>query len=108
MTEKLVNGDYVKNSKNELETVDYFDEIIQNIGVVLQTKRGNFYPNKDFGSLIRKKPLQEPQLEYALSYARQALDTLDGVYVKSVSAEDNMLIFDILINDIEGRVSVKL
>lgn len=108
MTNRIVDGDYIKTHLDRLETIDNEQELIQTAGQILYARRGSFYPNKDFGSMIRLGELKKPELEYALSYARQALDTLDGVYVKSVNSESDGLVFDLMINETEGRVEVKL
>ena len=53
MTNKIIDGDYVKsNGAARLQTVDYIDEVLQNAKIILTAHRGEFYPNKDFGSLI--------------------------------------------------------
>lgn len=53
MTNKIIDGDYVKsNGAARLQTVDYIDEVLQNAKIILTARRGKFYPNKDFGSLI--------------------------------------------------------
>lgn len=108
MTNRIVDGDYVKTHLGKLETIDNEQELIQTAGQILYTRRGSFYPNKDFGSMIRLGELKKPELEYALSYARHALDELDGVYVKGVSIESDGLAFDLMINETEGRVKIKL
>lgn len=106
MTNKIINGDYVK-AGNTLEQIEYIDELLQSIKIVLTAGRGSFYPNKNFGSNIRNI-CQEPRAEYAIAYARQALDTLDGVCVKGVTFENNQATFTIDINNEERQVTVSL
>lgn len=109
MTNKIVNGDYqVGTFEFDAVKVDYIDELVQNIQIILTMRRGSFYPNKDFGSLIRKEQLGEPKEEYALAYARQALDCLDGVFVKSALVTESKITFNIDINDVERQVSIEL
>lgn len=109
MTNKITNGDYEFDEEiGQVKTVDYIDEVLQTIKLNLFARRGSFYPNKDFGSLLRAEELKNPKQEYALAYARQALDRLDGVYVKLAKIVDDEMIFDLTINDNERQVSIKL
>lgn len=107
MADKIINGDYslIPNT-NELVQCDYTDELFQNAVLLLKAHRGKFYPNKDFGSKITEA--QEPMAEYLAAYAAQALDTLDGVYVKRVYYEDGIAHFRLMINDIERGVIINL
>lgn len=109
MTNKIFNGDYVaKSDGTGLETVDYIDELLQNIKINLTARRGSFYPNKDFGSLIRAEKLENPMEEYALAYARQSLDNLNGVFVKSALINGNILTINLEINNTERQVEIEL
>jgi hypothetical protein len=106
LTEKIINGDYVKNSAtNSLDTVEYIEEVLQNVKIVLTAQRGKFYPNKNFGSRLGDIDCQ-PFCEYALAYANQALDEIDGVFVKNVVQKENQVIFNITINDEERQVAI--
>jgi hypothetical protein len=103
----IENGDYVKDeSLAGLKKVEYIDEVLQNVKIILTASRGKFYPNKDFGSYL-KKCNDEPRLEYALSYARQAVSSIDGVYIKSLNIDDDEMIFTVTVNENEGEVRVK-
>ena len=93
------------NGAARLQTVDYIDEVLQNAKIILTAHRGEFYPNKDFGSLISTINAQ-PTAEYALCYARQALGALDGVCVKAATVGENEITFTIAVNGTEGQVSV--
>lgn len=98
MTDKITNGDYILLDNNAgLDSVEYIDEIVQNARILLYTHRGRFYPNKDFGSLLRND-LPSPSDEYALCYARMALEGLDGVFVDSARVDDNTMYVDLSIN----------
>ncbi len=106
MTNKIIDGDYVKsNGAARLQTVDYIDEVLQNAKIILTAHRGEFYPNKDFGSLISTINAQ-PTAEYALCYATQALGALDGVCVKAATVGENEITFTIAVNGTEGQVGV--
>lgn len=108
MQNKIVDGDYSwSNVEKRLETVDYIDEVAQLVKIALTASRGRFYPNKDFGSLL-KGINAAPYEEYALAYARQAVDAIDGVYIKRAVLENGSLVFDIDINDEERQVSIKI
>lgn len=106
MTNKITDGDYVKlPDSTNLQTVDYIDEVLQNIKIVLTAPRGSFYPNKNFGSLI-STVVSKPINEYALCYARQALSDFDGVCVKSARVDENKIVFTVTVNETQREVSV--
>lgn len=108
MTQLIENGDYIRcDDCSGLKSVEYFDEVLQNVKIVLSTGRGKFYPNKDFGSYL-KMCLSEPREEYALAYARQAVSSMNGVYIKDVKINDDEMIFTVIINDMQGEVRVKV
>lgn len=88
-----------------MENNDELEQILISCLCALGCQRESFYPDKNYGSylsLIKNKT----DLHSALSYARQALADIDGVYVKSVRTADNNYIFDILINDIKRQVTI--
>lgn len=66
----------------------------------VRCKRGSFYPDKNYGSLIRA----DMDMSNLLACIRQATSQLDGVYIKSVQKQNGKLIIDITINDSERRV----
>lgn len=104
MTEKIINGDYIlADGKDNVQSVEYIDEIIQTIKMLLVTRRGRFYPNKDFGSLLQSN-LPQPSDEYALAYARQALEGLDGVFVSTARVDNGVIYLDVIINSEEKQV----
>lgn len=106
MTNKIVNGDYVI-SGGETEQTEYMDELLQNARILLTASRGNFYPDKNFGSSIKRTGNRLTQ-QYALLYARQALDTLDGVYVKQAEIKNARLCLTLEINNDERQVTLNL
>ncbi|MBQ9517426.1 MAG: hypothetical protein IJR60_05060 [Eubacterium sp.] len=107
MAYKLVDGDYVIAPGHTAPTeCDYIDELAQNAMVVLGTKRSKFYPNKDFGSYIYITDMQ-PLLAYLDAAARQAVDPLDGVYIKSVSRSGQDTVIVLTANDTERTVIIK-
>lgn len=67
--------------------------------------RGEFYPDKDYGSRIRRE-IQELDIKNLLSYSRQALSDMDGVFVISAEKDDEKIVFNISINDDERQVFV--
>ena len=105
MSDRLIDGDYVKEN-GALVQVDYIDEVLQNAKLLLKAIRGRFYPNKNFGSHIREN--SDISAAYATAYARQALDSLDGVYVSSARRENSDIIIKLLINGEEREVSIAL
>lgn len=104
MTNKIVNGDYVI-SDGKLSQTEYIDELLQNAKILLTASRGCFYPDKNFGSSI-KRTVGRLSNQYALLLARQALDTLDGVYVKQAELNGSQLCFALEINDEERQVTL--
>ncbi len=103
---KLINGDYAKENGKPL-TVTYVEELLQNAFVAINTKRGRFYPNKNFGSFI-KESTAVPIEEYAFAYASQAVDGIDGVYVKSAKAIEGAIKIKLIINNAEKEVVIAL
>lgn len=89
------------------DSVQYIDSLVESVKVLLNAQRGEFYPNKNFGSLLKTVYCQ-PKSEYALAYARQALENIDGVFVKSASCFDDKFIFDLLINNEQRQVEIKI
>ena len=106
MTNKIVNGDYVV-SGGTAEQTEYIDELLQNIKILLTADRGSFYPDKNFGSSIKASGSKLTN-QHALLYARQALDTLDGVYVKEAELSGTQLCFKMEINNEERQVTLEL
>lgn len=104
MTEKIVNGDYVQDGAG-LAEVQYIEELLQNAVIALQTLRGSFYPDKNFGSQLRTA--EDVSEALAACYARQALSGFDGVYIKSAKMGGNGCEFTLLINDQERQVLIK-
>lgn len=67
--------------------------------------RGEFYPDKDYGSQIMKN-IVTADIQTLLCYARQAVSEMDGVFVKSAVKEKDNILFNVLINHEEGQVSI--
>lgn len=103
MTEKIGNGDYVKSGTG-LEKTEYIEEVLQNAAIALETLRGSFYPDKNYGSQLRKEKIKSG--EYAVCFARQALSGIDGVYVKSAKIKDDGYEFTVAVNGQERQVLI--
>lgn len=82
-------------------------EILESCLTAIGCPRGEFYPNKNFGSQLKKYSSQITERQ-ALDFARQAVKDIDGVMVKSAEILKNTAVFTILINNEEGQVTVKL
>ena len=67
-------------------------------------EKGEFYPDKNFGSRIHEAKDNERLM---LSFIRMALSKLDGVYVKNVTyiKNDNLITVDVLINNAQASAS---
>lgn len=108
MADRLIDGDYqINDSHDGLVQCDYTDELLQDAYILLNAKRGEFYPNKDFGSKISTID-SEPMDEYLRAFAQQALDRLDGVYVKSAHFDDGTAVINLILNDKEGLVRINI
>ena len=105
MSNKIENGDYVKTDNNSLERVELIDDVAQSAKVLLRAKRGEFYPDKNFGSRLSTVEGENANA-YALEYARQALYELDGVFVLKAEAQGDTIDFTLLINNEERQVSI--
>lgn len=68
---------------------------------------GEFYPNKNYGSRI-KYIMQNTNEKEMLCYARQALNSMDGVYVKNAKIQDKSILFSIMINDEERQAIIAI
>lgn len=99
MTAVIKNGDYVL-SESGLKETDCMDELLQNILLAVNTNRGSFYPDKEYGCYREIPP---DSVAYALACARQALWKTDGVFVKSAVKEGRKYIFTLIINHEERR-----
>ncbi len=107
MASKLIDGDYQRDENGNAVTVEYIDELLQNAFVTLSTRRGRFYPNKNFGSRIKENDAL-PKDEYIFAYAVEALDKIDGVTVKGVSVENGEAKIKLKVNGLEKEVKVQL
>lgn len=101
MTYKISNGAYDIDDNGNMMGIDYIEQVLQNAVLMLSARRGKFYPDKNYGSLISKKDC----IKSILAYARQALYDLDGVIVENARLENDNIIFDISING-ERRVII--
>ncbi|MDE5984266.1 MAG: hypothetical protein K2H13_03325 [Eubacterium sp.] len=86
---------------------DWINTILEDCVTALVCPRTEFYPDKNFGSHIKRaKKLLD--CEKLLAFARQALSEFDGVYVKSAIMKSDSADFLLLINDYEREVSISL
>lgn len=83
------------------------DTVLTDCITALICPLGEFYPNKDYGSRIRRS-LAEPDKEKLLCYARQALSRMDGVFVKTAAWDGTNIIFTLMINDEERQASIPI
>ncbi len=71
----------------------------------IKARRRKFYPNKNFGSFI-KDINTEPYEQWALAFANQALDGLDGVYAVGVRSAQDGTVLKLMINRREYEVEL--
>lgn len=81
------------------------EDILKCCLTALKCPRGKFYPDKNFGSHILSS-VSNAETDKLLSYARQALSEIDGVFVKSVEINSNNAVFTIFINDVQRQVTI--
>ena len=93
--------------KRKINENEQLFEILQSCVLVLNCPRLKYYPNKNFGSHLKAQG-NDITVKLALDYARQAVKELDGVFIKSAGYCDDGIIFDVLVNNEEGEVTVKL
>lgn len=79
---------------------DTIEETLKNAVRCLTVKRGRFYPDKNFGSKIK---ISQNNAEI-LAYARQSVDGLDGVFVKSAVKNNNSVTFILTVDGKERSV----
>lgn len=100
----VLNKEQMKSSENTYR-LGYIDEVLQDIAMLLSTKIGSFYPNKNYGSRLLLS--NDINAENALTFGREALNSFDGVFVLNSNISGGNIIFDIYINNEERQVSVK-
>lgn len=85
---------------------DFIDSILCDCVMAVVCPLGEFYPDKDYGSQIKNWAGIDSDI--LLAYARQAVNEIDGVHIKSVKAENNKALFNVVINDSERQVSIDI
>lgn len=84
--------------------IDGPNGLLRDAALALIIPRGKFYPDKNFGSVVK---YTEP-IALTLARARQAVEHLDGVYVKSVEKrDDGLMVFNLSVNDVQRQVEAK-
>lgn len=79
------------------------ERLSENFLLALRTKRGRFYPDKNFGSKVNAD-LSENEI---LAYIRQAVSALDGVCVKSIEKTGKKVTFNLMLNEEERQVIIE-
>jgi len=85
---------------------DFIDTVLCDCVMAVVCPLGEFYPDKDYGSQIKNSAVIDSDI--LLACARQAVNEINGVYIKSVKTENNKALFDVLINDSERQVSIDI
>ena len=83
------------------------NSILQDCFVAMLCPRGDFYPDKNFGSHI-KYALKASGESELLAYARQAVHSMDGIYIKCACKGRDAVVFTVVINDAERQVSIPI
>lgn len=65
---------------------------------------GRFYPNKNYGSVIR----EYSDINTLLAAARCAAGKIDGVFIKNACKKNGVAVLSVLVNDEERTVSINL
>ncbi len=85
---------------------DFIDSILCDCVMAVLCPLGEFYPDKDYGSQIKNSADIDSGI--LLAYARQAVNKINGVYIKSVKTDNKEAQFDVVINDSERQVSIDI
>ncbi len=86
---------------------DCINSLLEDCVTALICPRGEFYPNKNYGSRI-KRAKDRFDAEKLLAFARQALSEFDGIYVKNAAVNNDSADFILMINNQERQVSISL
>ena len=84
-----------------MNNFDVIEEILKNAVRCLTVKRGRVYADKNFGSKIQASQSNAE----ILAFARQSVDKLDGVFVKSAVKNKNSVTFVLTVNGEERSVT---
>lgn len=90
-----------------INSEELIGEILSGCVSAFLCPRGEFYPNKNYGSQIMKNKVSADS-EKLLAYARQAVSDMDGIFVKSAYLDNLNVVFTVAVNDEERQVSIKL
>lgn len=106
---KIENGDWVYRN-DSIDIVRGVNEIMGHVEARLYAKKGKFYPNKDFGSLLftLKDSQDENRDMQALQYARQALSDMPDIFVEKATVDGGEAIVTIIFDGSEKEVIIKL
>lgn len=83
---------------------EYCDRLLQNAAAAISTKRGEFYPQCDYGCELASAD----KSERALSQARRALKNARGIFPVSACKTQKGWSFSLLVNGVERQVSAEL
>mgnify|MGYP000117529363 FL=1 len=81
------------------------DAVAENARRVIQTYRGAFYPDPNYGSKINTV-CDEPRALFALCFARQAVCDMDGVYALSAEETDGRYKLTLSVNGLKRQVKI--
>ena len=98
LTPEINNGDYVKSGKT-LKEIEYIDELLQNVALNIRTEKGRFYPDKILALIFFQLSIR--RINTLSVSARQAVSSLNGVYIKSVKITDKSFEFTVIVNNLE-------
>lgn len=109
MDNKIENGDW-QIKRSSVVVVHGEEEMMGHIEARLCAKKGLFYPDKDFGSLLYtlKDSEEETKDMLALQYARQALSDIPGVLVEKATIDENEAKIKIAFDNRSKEVIIKL
>lgn len=84
---------------DKISQLEDTESVLKRCVMAIKCPLKRFYPNKNFGNLIKSST----DIGELLASARYAVRDIDGVYIKSAKAVDDNIQFEIMIND-EARV----
>lgn len=81
---KILDGDYVVNSRRCFVTATEIEEILQRVMICLKVKKGSFYLDKQLGNELFSINLAEMNSNMIKAYICDALEKIKEVQVISV------------------------
>lgn len=80
-----------------------FSAVLGDFKTALTTSLGKFYPDFDYGTLLKSG---EKGADFLRSCVNNAAEYIDGLFVKNILLDKNGFRVDLYINETEGQVYI--